>query len=103
MKPMVPISLRDRLGEDAAHASSVYIESSGEKWRRDVTTTCTERMDLRMEHLASREDLAEGFVRIAQEVGNIRAEWLRWSFVFWIGQVAATAGLMSLLIRLLQP
>lgn len=103
MKPMVPVALRERLGENATHAFYEYIEDSGERWRRDVTTACTERMDLRMENLASREDLAEGFARIAREMGNIRVELLRWSFAFWIGQVAATAGLMALLIRLLQP
>lgn len=102
MTPTVPVALRERLGEDATHAFSDYIAGSGEKWRRDVTTACVERMDLRMEHLASREDLVEGLARIAHEMGNIRAELLRWSFVFWIGQVAATAGLMALLIRLLQ-
>lgn len=102
MKVIVPVALRERLGEDATHAFCDYLEHSSEKWRHDVTTACTERMDLRMQHLASREDLAEGFARIAQEIGNIRAEWLRWSFVFWIGQVVTTAALMSLLIRLLE-
>ncbi len=103
MNPIVPIALRDRLGEDAARAFYDYIESSGENWRRDVTTVCTERMDLRGEHLASRQDLVEGFARVREEMGNLRVELLRWSFAFWIGQVAATAGLMALLIRLLQP
>ena len=103
MKPMVPIALRDRLGEDATHAFYDYIEDSGEKWRRDVTAAYTERMDLRMEHLASREDLVEGVARIREEMGTLRVELLRWSFAFWISQVAATAGLMALLIRLLQP
>ena len=103
MKPIVAVVLRERLGEDATHAFHEYIEDSGEKWRRDVTTACTERMDLRMEHLASREDLIEGFAAIRQEMANLRVELLRWSFAFWIGQVAATAGLMALLIRLLQP
>ena len=103
MRVMVPVALRDRLGDDAAHAFNDYIESSGENWRRDVTTACTERMDVRIENLASREDLAEGFARIAQEMGNIRVELLRWSFAFWISQVAATTALMALLIRLLQP
>lgn len=102
MKPKIAVALRERLGEDATHALSDYIESSSEKWRDDVITACTERMDLRLEHLASREDLAEGVARIAQEIGNIRAELLRWSFVFWISQVAATVGLLSLLLRLLQ-
>ena len=60
-------------------------------------------MDLRIEHLASREDLVEGVARLGQEMASLRVELLRWSFAFWIGQVAATAGLMALLIRLLQP
>ena len=103
MKTTVPVALRERLGEDATHAFYDYIESSSENWRRDVTTVCTERMDLRMEHLASRQDLVEGFARVREEMGTLRVELLRWSFAFWIGQVAATAGLMALLIRLLQP
>lgn len=103
MKPEIPGVLRERLGHDVAHAFNDYIEDYGEKWRRDVTTAYTERMDYRMEGLASREDLAEGVARIAQEMSNIRVELLRWSFVFWIGQVAATAALMALLIRMLQP
>jgi hypothetical protein len=100
---MVPVALRERLGEDAAHAIYDYLENSGEKWRRDVTTVCTERMDVRISHLASREDLIEGLAAIRQDMANLRVELLRWSFAFWIGQVAAMAGLMALLIRLLQP
>jgi hypothetical protein len=103
LKTTVPVALRERLGDDATFAFYDYIESSGENWRRDVTTVCTERMDLRMEHLASRQDLVEGFARVREEMGNLRVELLRWSFAFWIGQVAAPAGLMALLIRLLQP
>lgn len=103
MKPIVPVALRERLGEDATHAFYDYIESSGEKWRDNVVTACTERMDVRIAHLASREDLIQGLATIRQEMANLRVELLRWSFAFWIGQVAATAGLMALLIRLLQP
>ena len=100
---MVPVALRERLGEDAAHAFYDYIESSGGQWRDDVITACRERMELRTAHLASREDLVEGMARIGQEMGNLRVELLLWSCAVWIGPVAATAGQMALLIRLLQP
>ena len=103
MPPTVPVALRERLGEDATRAFYDYIESSSENWRRDVTTVCTERMDLRQEHLASRQDLVEGFARVREEMASLRVELLRWSFAFWIGQVAATAALMALLIQLLRP
>jgi len=31
------------------------------------------------------------------EVANTRADLLKWSFLFWIGQVAAISGLVTLL------
>lgn len=66
-------------------------------------TACTERLDVRLERFALREDLIKGFAEIRDEMAALRVELLRWSFAFWIGQVAATAGLMALLIRLLTP
>ncbi len=100
---MVGAALRERLGEDAAYAFHDYIESSGEHWRNDVITACSERMDVRIERFALREDLIQGLSEIRQEMAILRVELLRWSFAFWVGQVATTAGLMALLIRLLQP
>lgn len=66
-------------------------------------TACTDRIDVRIERFALREDLINGLAGIRQEMAAMRVELLRWSFAFWIGQVAATAGLMALLIRLLAP
>ena len=31
------------------------------------------------------------------EVANVRADLLKWSFLFWIGQITAVAGLASLI------
>lgn len=31
------------------------------------------------------------------EIANARAEAIKWSFLFWIGQMAAVSGLMTLL------
>ncbi len=65
--------------------------------------SCTDRIDVRIERFALREDLVNGLAAIRQEMAAMRVELLRWSFAFWIGQVAATAALMALLIRLLTP
>ena len=84
-KPVVGVALRERLGEDGTHSLHDYVDSCGELWRQDVITACNERMDLRLERFA------------------LRVELLRWTFAFWLGNFATTAGLMALLIRLLQP
>jgi len=101
--PVVGIALRDRLGENGTHSLHDYVGSCGELWRQDVITACNERMDLRLERFALREDLIEGFAQIRQEMSALRVELLRWTFAFWLGNFATTAGLMALLIRLLQP
>ena len=101
-KMMVGAALRERLGDDAAYSFHDYIEGCGETWRSEVITACTERLDMKIERFALREDLIKGFSEIRQEMATLRVELLRWSFAFWLGQVATTAGLMVLLIRLLQ-
>jgi hypothetical protein len=37
--------------------------------------------------------------RLPKEIGGQRVESLRWSFVFWIGQVAAMAALLAFMLR----
>ena len=50
------------------------------------------RADMRSEMNALRLDLRADF-QVA--VANTRADLMKWSFLFWIGQVAAVVGLAS--------
>ena len=43
--------------------------------------------------------LADGLAALRQETATGRLEMLKWSFVFWIGQVAAVAGLLAFMRR----
>jgi len=36
---------------------------------------------------------------LRQEIGNQKFDLLKWSFLFWIGQVVAMAGIMMMLLR----
>lgn len=100
---MVGVALRQRLGDDGAHELTEYVGHQGDAWRKDVMAACTDRLDVRLERFALREDFIKGFSEIREEMATLRVELLRWSFAFWIGQVAVTAALMALLIRLLAP
>ena len=53
----------------------------------------TDRFDNRLglEMAALRLEMQKGF-------GDLRVEVLRWSFLFWIGQVAAVAGLLTFML-----
>ena len=54
------------------------------------------RLELTGEMAGLRLECTTGFAQFRQELSAQRVELLRWSFLFWIGQVAATAGLISL-------
>ena len=87
-----------------------------------MVNSCTVRFDARLQDYAEKNDVRDGFNKIVDkiadtkieladrlsstkiELGNrmsdMRVEWLRWSFAFWLGQVAVIAGLMALMFRL---
>jgi len=43
--------------------------------------------------------LAEENGKLRQEIATSRVELLKWSFLFWIGQVAVIAGLLAFMLR----
>lgn len=96
-------TLRHRLGDEGVFELAEYVEHQGDAWRKDVMATCVDRIDVRVERFALREDVVKGFSEIRDEMAALRVELVRWSFAFWIGQVAATAALMALLVRVLVP
>jgi hypothetical protein len=78
----VPAPLRARLNDSGADSlMDMFADAHA------IATDSVERR-LREEMSAVRLDIA-----------NLRFELLKWSFVFWITQLAATAGMMGFLIR----
>ena len=89
--------MRERLGHEATHGLSEYVERNGEVWRADVIQTCTDRLDSRLHHID------DGFAKIVNQLADMKVELLRWSFGFWVGQVAVTLAIMALFVRLFRP
>jgi hypothetical protein len=110
LQPKLGLRLRDRLGPEA----SQDLGTAFEEVHKQMLTTAAERFDsrlvsveynLRLEmtrietglHVA----IAEGLATVRTDVGEVRADVLRWSFLFWIGQVAATVALVGIMLRFL--
>jgi hypothetical protein len=108
-------ALRERLGVRAANDLEAYAEDVGHRWRDDVLQTASERCDNRLAAATDRFDnrlalatqsfenrlsLEIGALRLEMQKGfsDLRVEVLRWSFLFWIGQLAAVAGLLSFML-----
>ena len=76
-----------------------YLETHREAWRVDVVNAVNERLDYRMNECAQRDDVTSGFAAVAKRMADVKVELLRWSFVFWIGQVATIAVLLSYMLK----
>ena len=67
--------LSDKLGSDTTEAMFKYIDN---KTERSVEAT--------IKTLATKEDIAN----VRKEASENKAETIKWMFIFWMGQVAAT-------------
>lgn len=91
--PGVPTSIRERLGDEAAFDLAAMIHAFGRVWSDEVLTVASERFERRLA-----EELGRFRVEMTREMAALRVELLKWSFLFWIGQVAAMAGLLAFML-----
>ena len=97
----VPAELRDRLGHEGTLGLLDLLESSQIAWSDQVLNLASERFERRLiqEISTLRVAFHQDLAAVRQEMATTRVELFKWSFVFWIGQVAATAGLLAFMLR----
>ena len=98
----VPPVLRERLGDIATIDLMELLETERVEWSNHVLDIAADRFDRRLTEQVSgvRVELHAGLADIRQEIAAGRVEFLKWSFLFWIGQVAVIAGLLAFMFRL---
>ena len=88
----VPASLRLGLDDDAAEGLvemfDQYHRLTSERYERRLAEE-TGRL---------RVEMHQGFGAVRQDVGNIRADIMKWSLLFWISQFAAQIGVLSYML-----
>lgn len=112
----VPAALKDHLGHEATAGLIELLSDAQEEWttgmiervgdrfeRRLMKETTRLRIEITQGFAALRQEMTEGFASIRQEMANLRFELLKWTFVFWVGQLFALAGFLAVLLRFLQP
>ena len=105
MSRRMPPALRSRLEDDATFGLVELLDSERKDWSEHVLSVASDRFERRLaqELGAFRSDVSkalnDGLAGIRQDTATARLEMLKWSFVFWIGQVAAVAGLLAFMRR----
>jgi hypothetical protein len=70
---------------------------------RDLIEVQAQRFDARLEQRLAetraelRTEMHVGFAQLRSDMANLRAELIKWMFLFWLGSVGAT--LMSIFTR----
>ena len=119
---VVPAAVRERLGPEATAGFLHVLDLSHREWSDDVISVAAERFERRLAEVASslRVQTAQSEAALRQEVGQVRHElWqvdgrlrqdlsqmevrlLRWSFLFWIGQVVSISAIMAAMLRVVR-
>lgn len=79
-------------------ASKLRVELAGVEVR--LTGKIAQTTDrIAQSEVALRQEISALDVRMERAMGGLRSDVVRWSFVFWIGQVVAMTAIMSALLR----
>ena len=76
--------LSDKLGSDSTEAMFKYIDS---KTKRAVGAN--------IQTLATKEDM----LNIRKEISELKADAIKWMFIFWVGQVGAMLAILLLFVK----
>ncbi len=106
----VPAALRERLGQEATAGLLEFSRTTGRAWREDVLSVVTERFERRLTEEISglrvemangfaslRQEMTQGLAQLRQEIAATKVDLIKWSFVFWTGQVVVLGGLMAIM------
>ena len=98
-------ALSQRLGQEATDGLLELVESTRTEWTEHVLTLAEARFERRLaqEIAALRVDftreLHQGHAAVRQEIATVRVELIRWSFAFWVGQIAVMIGVLAFMLR----
>lgn len=100
----VPGALQSRLGPAATNGFLEVLDRAKREAREDVITSCMERFERRLveEVSALRVQIAQAESTLRADMAAGRVEFLKWSFIFWVGQVLAVAGILTAILRALR-
>jgi hypothetical protein len=88
-------ALRDRLGHDATIGLLEFVSAEQAEWSDRVLTVGVERFERRLA-----EELATLRVALVQEIHDGKVQTIRWTFMFWAGQMTAFMAVLALLLRI---
>lgn len=82
-----PKVLREKLGDDATQE---LVELINKVAGKEVLWEETKEI---------RAEIASTKLSLSKEIANTRADLIKWMFIFWVSQLAATTGIIAMLLK----
>jgi len=86
----LPSALAHKLGYEATSDLVAFVDHE----RDEMLSLAAERFERRLT-----QEISGLRVDVVREVHAIRVDLFKWSFLFWIGQVAAMIGVLAFMLR----
>ena len=86
-------------GEDQAKKIITYFENADTVSIEREISSKTNALSTKEDLHSTREDLIREIGIVKADIHNVKAEMIKWMFIFWIGQIAATFGFIMLYLK----
>jgi hypothetical protein len=87
--------LKPKLGEEEARSLLTHIDQV----HRDILQQALRGLATKEDLANVRQEIAKEIANVRQEITNVRADLLKWMFVFWIGQVGVISGVFFAMLN----
>jgi len=87
---LMPENLRKVLGDEASKELIDLMATTNKSIKESVLETAADRFEKR---------LAEFMGEVRIQISEVKADLIKWMFVFWIGQVAVITGIIIAIIK----
>jgi len=88
--------LREKLGDEAVDSLIELLNKSQEQQKNGILQFVEEKFERRLTEEISKLDvrLTDRITSLDSKISEVKAELIKWMFIFWIGQVAVMMGLL---------
>jgi hypothetical protein len=87
--------LSEKVGKETAGNLTDYIEDKIKEEVQSQSNVLATKQDF----VNLKQDISSVELRLSEKIGDTRADMIKWMFIFWIGQVAATFGFILLFLK----
>ena len=97
----VPAALREKLGDTGSIALADMLDTHTRESIDYAVEKSAERFERRIVEETSklRVDMAEMRRDLSDQIASSRFDLVKWSFAFWMGQLLAIIGILSVMLR----